>query len=48
MAGAIAGHSSHSPMGNLCLQSVFLLVAGWNTLSWGPQVTRHGVTFLSP
>ena len=39
MAGAIAGHFSHSPMANLCLQSIFLLVADWNTLSWGPQVT---------
>ena len=35
-------------MWNLCLQSVFLLVVGWNTLSWGPQVTRRGVNFLRP
>ena len=48
MAGAIAGHCSHSPIGNLCIQSVFLLVAGWNTLSWGPQVTQHGVISLNP
>ena len=39
MAGTMAGHFSHSQMWNFCLQSVFLLVAGWNTLSWGPQVT---------
>ena len=48
MAGTMAGHFSHSQMWNLCLQSVFLLVAGWNTLSWGPQVTRYGVIFLRP
>ena len=48
MAGTIAGHCSHSPIGNLCIQSVFLLVAGWNTLSWGPQVTRRGVISLNP
>ena len=48
MAGAIAGHCSHSPIGNLCIQSVFLLVAGWNTLSLGPQVTRHGVISSTP
>ena len=48
MAGTMAGHFSHSQMWNLCLQSVFLLVAGWNTLSWGPQVTQRGVNFLRP
>ena len=48
MADAMAGHFSHSQMWNLYLQSVFLLVAGWNTLSWGPKVTRHGVNFLRP
>ena len=48
MAGAMAGHFSHFQMWNLCLQSVFLLVAGWNTLSWGHQVTQCGVNFLRP
>ena len=48
IAGDMVGHLNNSQVWNLCLQSVFLLVVGWNTLSWGPQVTRCGVNFHRP
>ena len=44
----MVGHLNNPQMWNLCLQSVFLLVVGWNTLSWGPQVTQRGANFLRP